>query len=82
MNAPNSFLGLPVTFSEYALEATDVRLFPASKHRSKRIVKKLVKRFGGEFKKQPCIWKTPQGFIVHPALREQLIAATTQRREE
>ncbi len=64
-------LGLPIIVSEHALEETDVRLFPESKNRSRRIHKKLVKRFGGEFRKVPCIWKTPQGLIMHPVMYQR-----------
>ena len=55
-----------------ALKESDERLFPASKNRSRRIHKKLLKRFGGEFRKVPCIFKTPQGLITHPALHAEL----------
>lgn len=58
--------GLPIVVSPYALAETDERLFPASRNRSERIRKKLLKRFGGEFKKVPAIWKTPTGLIMHP----------------
>ena len=66
---------MKVIFSENALEETDIRNFPLSKHRSRRIQKKLVKRFGGEFKKVPCMFKTPVGFIVHPNLKPKIEAA-------
>lgn len=68
--SPHLF-GTPIIFSQYALEETDERLFPASRHRSKRIHKKLVKRFGGEFRKVPAIFKTPQGIIMHPNFRAE-----------
>jgi hypothetical protein len=64
--------GLPIIWSIYALKETDERLFPFSKHRSRRIHKKLVKRFGGEFRKVPAIFQTPQGLIAHPALRPDI----------
>lgn len=57
-----------ITVSEHALKDSDERLFRASKNRSRRIHKKLVKRFGGEFRKVPCVWRTPQGIIMHPTL--------------
>lgn len=60
------FGGVKIIVSDNALEETDVRLFPHSPHRSKRIRKKLIKRFGGEFKKVPCIFKTPGAVIMHP----------------
>jgi hypothetical protein len=65
--------GLKITFSEHAMADTTERLFPASRHRSKRIHKKLVKRFGGEFRKVPCIYKTPSGIVMHPSYRAELM---------
>lgn len=58
--------GLPITVTPLALQETTERLFPASRHRSRRIHKKLVKRFGGEFRKVPAIWQTPTGIVMHP----------------
>lgn len=66
--------GIQIYESPHALEETDERTFPASKNRSARIHKKLVKRFGGEFRKVPCIWKTPMGLVAHPALYAELKA--------
>ena len=68
-------LGTRIIFDMNALEATQERLFPESKHRSKRIHKKLVKRFGGEFRMQPCMWQTPIGIIAHPSFRSQIESA-------
>jgi hypothetical protein len=65
-------MGLPIIVSEVALETTDQRLFPASKNRSRRIHKKLVKRFGGESRKVPTIFRTPQGLICHPVMYAKL----------
>jgi len=67
-----AFGGIRITYSAWALKETDERLFPASKHRSRRIHKKLVKRFGGEFRKMPAIFQTPQGLIAHPAMRAEI----------
>lgn len=64
--------GLPVMLSNMALKKTTERLFPESRHRSKRIHKKLVKRFGGEFRMVPAIWKTPNSIIMHPELYAQM----------
>jgi hypothetical protein len=63
-----------IVFDHYALKDTDVRLFPASRHRSRRIHKKLVKRHGGEFRKQPCMWQLGDTIIAHPSYRAQLEA--------
>lgn len=64
-----------ITFSQYALEATQERLFPESRHRSNRIHKKLVKRFGGEFRQQPCMWRVGDELIAHPSFKATLEAA-------
>lgn len=71
--------GVQITVSEYALKDSDERLFPASKNRSRRIHKKLVKRFGGEFRKVPCVWRTPQGIIMHPTLYAEFQRAMAER---
>jgi hypothetical protein len=59
-------LGLRVICTPQALKDSDVRLFPISKNRSRRIHKKLVKRFGGEFKKVPAIYKAGDTLYAHP----------------
>ena len=64
-----------VIFDPNALADTQERLFPTSRHRSKRIRKKLLKRHGGEFRKQPCIWRAGYQIIAHPSFRSQLQAA-------
>lgn len=51
------------------LKETTDRLFPVSRHRSARIRKKLMRRFGGEFRKEPAMFKVGSNAIVcHPAL--------------
>jgi len=74
--SPSIFAGLKIILSENALEATEERLFPESRHRSKRIRKKLIKRFGGEFRMRPCMFRTPMGIIAHPSYRAMLSEAT------
>jgi hypothetical protein len=64
-----------ITFSVHALEFTNERLFPESRHRSNRIHKKLVKRFGGEFRRQPCMWRVGDELIAHPSFKARLEAA-------
>lgn len=59
--------GLKVLVDASVLEATEERLFPESRNRSRRVRKKLLKRFGGEFRLVPCIWRTPTTLIFHPA---------------
>lgn len=72
MNLGINNFGVRIMVSDHALKDTDQRLFSASRHRSKRVHKKLIKRFGSEFKRVPCIYKTPQGLAVHPTMYAQL----------
>ena len=69
------FGGTQITFSENALEDTDVRNFPENKYRSKRCHKKMVKRFGGEFRKQPCMWTVGDRIVAHPSFKARLSQA-------
>lgn len=70
---PSFALGMQIVFSDAALDATNERLFPASKHRSRRVHKKLVKRFGGEFRKRPCMWRMGDKIIAHPSFRAEVL---------
>ncbi len=67
-----NFGQVKVIMSPFALKDTDERLFPASKNRSARIRKKLLKRFGGEFRQVPCIFRTGDTIIAHPVLYYRL----------
>lgn len=79
------FGGIRLICSEHALKDGDVRLFPESKNRSRRIHKKLVKRFGGEFKKVPAIWMVEDMVIAHPAMfhliKQELANARVEQRD-
>lgn len=79
---PMRYDAMPIVYSPYALKDTDQRLFRASKNRSKRIHKKLVKRFGGEFRKQPCIWRVGNTIYAHPSFRSQLEAQFKETNDE
>jgi len=68
------YSGVEIIVSDVALKDSDVRLFPASRHRSQRIRKKLVKRFGGEFRKVPAIYRVGDRLIMHPVMYQQLMA--------
>lgn len=67
---------LRVFESIHAVERS--RRFPESRHRSKRVAKKLIKRHGGEFTETPCSYMMGDTIVVHPAiakaLREQISA--------
>jgi hypothetical protein len=64
--------GLRIFYSEHIMDRTGPRLFPESRHRSKRILKKLIKRFSGEFELAPAIVKSGNVFYVHPHFKEEL----------
>jgi hypothetical protein len=64
-----SINGPRVIFDPHTLEANEERPFAASRHRSKRIRKKLLKRFGGEFRNQPCMWFYCGTVFAHPSFR-------------
>lgn len=82
-----SSLGMRIIESANALRDTTERLFPASRHRSTRVRKKLIQRFGGEFRRVPCAFLVGgHTMVVHPALAAQIsreiaanIDATTER---
>lgn len=76
------FGGIQMIVSSLALKDSDVRLFPVSKNRSARIHKKLVNRFGSEFKKVPAIWQIEDRLVVHPALMHSVRQAIAESRKE
>lgn len=61
-----------ILVTPHALAVTKDRLFPASKNRSRRIHKKLVKRFGGEFRMRPAAFASPAVVIVHPEIYRRI----------
>jgi hypothetical protein len=75
MKARDAMAPPRIVFTTTALEATTERLFPASRHRSERIRKKLIKRFGGEFRKRPAMWRVGNVIYAHPSFRARLDAA-------
>lgn len=63
-----------ILFTPHALEDSTERLFPVSRHRSRRIHKKLIRRHGGEFRKVPCMWRVGDVIYAHPAIKPRLEA--------
>lgn len=59
--------------SDHALQIVG-RNFPPSRHRSRRIHKKLVKRYGSEHRFKPSSWQMSDTIIVHPAIMAELQA--------
>lgn len=74
MHANLTPFGIQIIVSDHCLKDADERLFPISRNRSRRIHKKLVKRFGGEFRKVPAIYKTASAICCHPTIYHQLKA--------
>ena len=79
VNGIGMFGGNDFVVTASALAETEVRLFPESKYRSKRIRKKLLKRFGGEFKKEPSAFKIGNRVIIHPVLYRALMERVPER---
>jgi len=70
-------LGLRIHISPHAYKivVTKERLFPASRHRSRRIHKKLLKRYGGEYKiiHEPVAYMVGEHTLVcHPSIYEEV----------
>lgn len=81
------YRGMKIVVSEAALEATPevVRVnFHESRHRSARVLKKLMKRFGRrvEYRMQPCIYRMGSTIIMHPNMYRQFEAALADQRVE
>lgn len=68
--------GMRILTDPFCLKQTTERLFPESKHRSARIRKKLLRRFGGEFRMVPAMFKIgPDTIVAHPAIYSQVCQA-------
>lgn len=73
------FNGMTIISDPNALAETTERRFPMSKNRSKRIHKKLVKRYGSEFCREPAIFKLANGtFIAHSVMYAEIQRQTKQ----
>lgn len=73
---------MDVIVSDHALKDSDVRLFPESRHRSARVRKKLIKRFGGEFHKVPCIFQMGGKLVAHPVMYERLVRELAAKHQD
>lgn len=73
LESPSRFGSMRIIETANALEKTKERLFPESKHRSPRIRKKLVRRYGAEFRMKPTAWiANGDTLIVHPVLASEI----------
>lgn len=65
--------GVRIIQDPNCLEDSEERLFPYSRHRSARVLKKLIKRHGGEYRKKPAMYRLGDGMIIcHPSLYRQI----------
>lgn len=69
------YMSARIIYSKAATKPTSERLFPFSPHRSMRIHKKLIKRFGGVYRHEPAIYQLKGMIIAHPSFREKIEAA-------
>lgn len=76
---PAPFNGTRVVEAHYALADSTERTFPESRHRSARIRKKLIKRFGGEFVKVPTMYQVGGVIYAHPVRYRELQAQFQDR---
>lgn len=72
IGGPSPFPGMRVISDSNCLQDTNVRAFPVSRHRSARVHKKLIKRFGGEYRKEPAMFRAGNVIIAHPALYNEV----------
>ena len=66
------FAGMRVISDINCLQDTTERLFHISRHRSARIHKKLIRRFGGVYRKEPAMFKSGNTIICHPAIYNEV----------
>lgn len=67
---------MPIFYSTFITRETEERLFPASRHRSARIRKKLMKRHGGEYRQVPTIYQAGGTIYAHPSFRAEIERTT------
>lgn len=68
----NPLASLTIIEAHSAIAETTERLFPESRHRSARILKKLIKRYGSEFRKEPAVFRIGNTIYAHPARYREL----------
>jgi nucleoside diphosphate kinase len=75
----DKFNGLKIYYTAAAVQPTEARNFPYSKHRSKRIFKKLIKRYGSEFVMEACILQAGGAIYAHPSMKRRIEDAVRQK---
>lgn len=73
MNMLATMGGMQV-FEDPKLTEHDGYFFPMSPHRSKRIFKKLMKRFGAWERRKPAAYVMGNKMFAHPAIMAQIRA--------
>lgn len=78
------FAGMKLVVTPHATETTNVVVainFKESKHRSARVLKKLLKRFGERvvYRRDPCIYRMRDTIFMHPAIYPQFEAQVRAR---
>lgn len=61
-----------LVFTETALLPGSERNFPPSRHRSKRVEKKLLRRHGGFYRLVPAVVRIGATIYAHPSFRPEL----------
>lgn len=67
-----SIFGMKVSVSLLAVTPSDKPSFPVSRHRSRRIHKKLEQRCGPQFPPKPACFRIGDSFVMHPSLWAEL----------
>ncbi len=84
MSFMESHFGLKVIQTPLALETTEepvrvhIQSLGMSDSYHRRIQKKWIKRWG--YVQKPCMFKTPNGIVCHPAIYRKLEREMIQRR--
>lgn len=63
--------GLFIIYNPMATQP-DGLWFPYSRNRSSRVFKKLLRRYGGQEKRKPAIYRLGNKIVAHPAFRAEL----------
>ncbi len=59
--------GVPVIVSDHCMVRSKAPAFPVSRHRSRRVHKKLEKRFGPQFPMEPASFLIGDRLVMHPS---------------
>lgn len=81
VSVPDQQIPREIRFTPDAVKPTDERLFPVSRHRSRRVLKKLLKRHGGEFRMAPAILFVGYTVYAHPSYSASLNAKMREMAE-